>query len=452
MSAAERPDSKIPTRNPQPVSGVPGRGRAPAGPDHAAARRRRDPASAAAGSADGAVPGSRAAILTDQGITVYPARCEGDRWRAVWYEPDGSRGQCQSVSQQGLAARLEKVTERLAADALNMLRSGSELIGYYLSDDRRPAERAWSRRHADTQRYLCARYLEPVIGHLASQDIRVADMQAAVNAAPTAKEGKRVQAMISALVGAGISGGYLASDRLKGVHWQAQGRPVPAPRAAVAGESMLFVDPAEMPGADDVARLGQAVGANQRLYELMVNFAAYTGLRWGELIALTAGQVSQAERVVTVGGKVAEVRGHLFAEAPKNRKRRRTIYPRTTPAGWPLAEKVAARIAEVAAEQASGRNPLGLMFPTPAGKHWRSSNFNRRVLKAAYLGWRSADSGSRWTWHSLRHVFCTTALTTWGMDVSDVSRLAGHANVRVTLEMYVGSVVGALERARRATD
>ena len=44
------------------------------------------------------------------------------------------------------------------------------------------------------------------------------------------------------------------------------------------------------------------------------------------------------------------------------------------------------------------------------------------------------------------------ALNTWGMDVSDVSRLAGHANVRVTLEMYVGSVVGALERARRATD
>jgi hypothetical protein len=89
MSAAERPDSKIPTRNPQPASGVPGRGRAPAGPGRAVARRRRDPASAAAGSAGSAVPGSRAATMTDQGITVYPARCEGDRWRAVWYEPDG---------------------------------------------------------------------------------------------------------------------------------------------------------------------------------------------------------------------------------------------------------------------------------------------------------------------------------------------------------------------------
>jgi hypothetical protein len=230
MSAAERPDSKIPTRSPQPVPGRSGPGRAPAGPGRAAARRRRAPESVAASLVGGVAPGSRAATVTDQGITVYPARCEGDRWRAVWYEPDGSRRQCQSVSQQGLAVRLEKVTERLAADAPNMLRSGSELIGYYLSDDRRPAERAWSRRHADTQRYLCARYLEPMIGHLASQDVMVADMQAAVNAAPSAKEGKRVRAMISALAGAGISGGYLASDRLMGVHWQAQGRPSPARR------------------------------------------------------------------------------------------------------------------------------------------------------------------------------------------------------------------------------
>jgi hypothetical protein len=117
----------------------------------------------------------------------------------VWYEPDGSRRQCQSVSQQGLGARLERVTERLVAGAPNMLRSGSELIGYYLSYDRRLTERAWSRRHAATRRDLCARYLEPVIGHLASQDITVTDMQAAMNAAPTAKKGKRVRAVISAL-------------------------------------------------------------------------------------------------------------------------------------------------------------------------------------------------------------------------------------------------------------
>ena len=60
-----------------------------------------------------------------------------------------------------------------------------------------------------------------MIGNLVCQDITVADMQAVVNAAPNAGEGARLQRCISALVFAGITGGYLASPRLKQVHWQA---------------------------------------------------------------------------------------------------------------------------------------------------------------------------------------------------------------------------------------
>jgi integrase len=225
-------------------------------------------------------------------------------------------------------------------------------------------------------------------------------------------------------------------------------------RERVAGETLLYVVPAEIPSRADVASLGQALGRRAPLYELMVSFAAYSGLRWGELVALTAGQISEAGRLVTADQKVIEIRGHLYVEPPKGRKRRRTIYPRRTPAGYPLAQLISRRIAEAGAEQAAGRNEGGLMFPSPTGKYWRSSNFNRQVLKEAYLatGWRRPDGTSRWTWHSLRHVFCTTALGAWGIEVADVSRLAGHANSRVTLEMYVGSVAGALERARLATD
>ena len=398
-----------------------------------------------------AFSGVRQVIVTDEGITVYPARFAGDRWRAVWYEPDGTRRQCQAVSEERLAVRLEPVTERLAADAPNMLRTGAELLAHYLSAERLPVGRQWSRKHADTQRDLCARHLRPVIGTLTCQDIRVADMQAAVNAAPTAGEGKRVRAMISALVNAGIAGGYLASSRLKDVHWQANGRGVREPRSHIAGESVRYVDPDEIPAAGDVARLGQAIGPHRWLCELMVNFAAYTGLRWGELVALTTHRIDQELRQVAVDWKVIEVRGHVYIELPKGRKRRRAIYPCETPAGYPLAQMIAIRVAEVRQEQAAGRNPEGIMFPTPTGKYWRSSNFNRRVLKTAFLtaGWR--DGAARWTWHSLRHVFCTTALSTWKLDVSDVSRLAGHSNTRVTFEMYVGSVAGVLERARQAT-
>jgi|HubBroStandDraft_1064217.scaffolds.fasta_scaffold159116_2 integrase len=167
----------------------------------------------------------------------------------------------------------------------------------------------------------------------------------------------------------------------------------------------------------------------------MANTAAYTGLCWGELTALTITQVDQAARVITVDRKVVEIAGHLYLEPPKNRKHRRTIYPRATPNGYPLAERLATRIDQARADQATGDNPHGLIFPSPTGKHWRSSNFNRNVLQRAYqaAGWRDPAGFGTWTWRSLRHAFCTTALFTWKLDPTDVSRMAGHSSYRITL-------------------
>jgi len=370
MPGRERSDSMIPTKPPPPAPAGPGRhGRTAGsrGPDRGRPGARGRPGGKVVSGVTRAGPQGRRVIETPEGVTVYAARREGDRWRAVWYE-DGERRQCQAATEDRLAARLEKVAVRLAADAPNMLRTGDELIACYLSGDRLPAERQWSRKHAETQRYLCERFARPVLGDLACQDVRVADMQAVVNAAPTAKEGRRVRAMVSALTGAGITGGYLANPRLKQVHWQAKGRTVAPPRTVPAGESVLFVDPGDIPAAEGVARLGQALAALRRgLYELMVQFAAYTGLRWGELAALTAAQVSPEARAVAVDRKVIEVRGRLYVEAPKNRKWRQAVYPSQTPRGWPLAETVAARVAAASAEQAAGANPLGLVFPAPAG-------------------------------------------------------------------------------------
>jgi integrase len=397
-------------------------------------------------------PSGRVVVEVAGGITVYPARQAGERWRAVWYE-NGRRRQCQAASEERLAARLEKITVRLAADAPGLERPGTDLIAWYLSPDRHPAASPWSRKHADTQTRLCARYLAPVIGHLACEDIKTGHMQAAVNAAPTAGEGARVRRCISALVTAGITGGYLTSHRLKDVHWQPAGRTAPPPAATIAGESPLFVDPADIPATADVATLGRALAVLHPDYELMACFAAYTGLRWGELAALTTTQIDTATRTVTVDRKIIEIGGRLYAEHPKGRKHRRTIYPRHTPAGYPLARNLTARLAQATAEQHAGTNPSDLVFPSPKGKHWRSSNFARRVLAPAYLAaqWRDPAGNGTWTWHSLRHVFCTTALFTWNIDPADVSRLAGHANIRITLDMYIGTTAGTLDRARTAT-
>ena len=372
----------------------------------------------------------------------------------MWKE-NGERQQCEAPSEEKLAAKLEKVTERLAAGAPDMRRPGADLIAHYLNPDRLPGHERWSRKHAHTQQRLCERFAAPVIGTVTCQDINAEHMQKIVNAAPAPGEGERVRGMISARVSAGMDGGYLAKTRLAKVHWQAGDRPLPAPRVTVAGESVLWVDPAEIPADSDIARLGRALAAGRHgeRDELMADTAAYSGLRWGELAALAIPQVDTAARVITVDRKVVEIAGHLYAEAPKNRKLRRTIYPHSTPGGHSLAERLSARIEQARAEQAAGINPLGLIFPSPMGKYWRSSNFQRNVLQRAYLaaGWRDNNGNGLWTWHSLRHVFCTTALFTWKLDATDVSRMAGHSNYRITLDMYIGTTTGILDRARQAT-
>jgi hypothetical protein len=234
-------------------------------------------------------------IELECGITVYPARSEGGRWRAVWHE-DGERQQCEAATEEKLAAKLELVKIRLEADAPNMRKPGAALIAHYLDPDRLPVHARWSRKHAHTQGRLCKLYAAPVIDAVSCQEIKACHMQAIVNAAPTAGEGDRVHRMLSALVTAGIDAGYLVNSRLARVHWQAGDRDLPAPAVSVAGEPAQWVDPAEIPSDQDIAALGRALagGVHGDRDELMANTAAYSGLRWGELVALTADQVAGA--------------------------------------------------------------------------------------------------------------------------------------------------------------
>jgi hypothetical protein len=248
---------KIPTKFPQPA-----RGKAARPAKRAMAARPAPGPALASATGRPATRGGGEVIELEHGITVYPAREDPGRWRAVWHE-NGERQQCEAPTWEKLAARLEKVTERLQAGAPDMKRPGADLIARYLNPDRLPVRERWSRKHADTQRRLCDRFAVPVIGAVTCQDVTTDHMQKIVNAAPTPGEGDRVHRMISALVSAGLDAGYLTSARLATVHWQAGDRPLPPPQVSVAGESALWVDPAEVPADSDIARLGQALAAGR---------------------------------------------------------------------------------------------------------------------------------------------------------------------------------------------
>jgi hypothetical protein len=159
---------KIPTESPQPA------------PDRAAAKpsgRAKKTAGASrspvlvSGNSRAAARGGGEVIELECGITVYPARSVGGRWRAVWYE-DGERQHCEAATEEKLAVKLEKVKIRLEADASNMKKLGAALIAHYLDLDRLPVQDRWSFKHAHTQRRLCVLYAAPVIDEIACQDIK----------------------------------------------------------------------------------------------------------------------------------------------------------------------------------------------------------------------------------------------------------------------------------------
>ena len=107
MTQAPAAIFKIPTESPQPARGkAASRALKLAAAAPKAARRVAGVETRAATRGDGEV------IELELGITVYPPRDKGGRWRAVWHE-DGERQQCESVSEEKLAGKLEKV--RLAA-------------------------------------------------------------------------------------------------------------------------------------------------------------------------------------------------------------------------------------------------------------------------------------------------------------------------------------------------
>ena len=98
MAQAAISRSKIPTKNPQlHLVGE----RPPAPVKHRQRRTGSGSTAAVNGSTrEGTRGDGRAVVEVAGGITVYPARSAGDRWRAVWYE-DGRRRQCEWSPRRG---------------------------------------------------------------------------------------------------------------------------------------------------------------------------------------------------------------------------------------------------------------------------------------------------------------------------------------------------------------
>lgn len=159
------------------------------------------------------------------------------------------------------------------------------------------------------------------------------------------------------------------------------------------------------------------------------------GLRKGEVLALRWEDVDLARRELTVRGTYTQGIGGAHETDPKNRNARRTI---------PLRAYAAERMAA----WGPGEGPIvsgtggGLLSPVTAGERMR------RFTAGSYP---DGEPLPRVTMASLRHSFATACVNE-GMEVSKLSRIMGHADIKTTMRYYVRQKLDDLKVAVDAMD
>ena len=169
-----------------------------------------------------------------------------------------------------------------------------------------------------------------------------------------------------------------------------------------ARKEMRFLSAAE------VARLAEAAGE----WSPLVYFAAYSGLRFGEVAALRVGRVNVLRAAVEVAESASEVGGTVQYVAPKNGRTRIVSLPRF--------------VAELLAPLVAGKVPQDLVFgPLRHGQFYRG--IFQPATKAAKL------EGLRF--HDLRHT-CAALSIEAGAHPRIIMERLGHSSIVVTTDIY----------------
>jgi integrase len=162
-----------------------------------------------------------------------------------------------------------------------------------------------------------------------------------------------------------------------------------------------------------VCRLAEESGRHADLVLIL----AFTGLRWGEAIALTVADVEFLKRRISVHRNAVQV-GQDFEVGQTKGKENRTV---------PVAASVLSRLAA----RCEGRSASDLLFPARGGGYLKRPSydstgwFNRAVERAQV---------QKITPHDLRHT-CASLGVSSGANVLAVSRMLGHKDPSVTLRI-----------------
>jgi integrase len=172
----------------------------------------------------------------------------------------------------------------------------------------------------------------------------------------------------------------------------------------------------------------EAAGGH-RLEALFV-LALATGMRRGELLALTWADVDLESAQLQVRSALQQTPEGLIIAQPKTKRSRRTI------ALAPTVVEALRRHREAQEEErkrvGEAWTDLGLAFPNTVGRCFEPRSMVYRYFKPLV---RVAGLPGTTRFHDLRHTAATLLLMA-GVNVKVVSEMLGHASITITLDIY----------------
>lgn len=204
----------------------------------------------------------------------------------------------------------------------------------------------------------------------------------------------------------------------------------------IAEDPVELLEPEERPrvrrrrqrvlGREEIERLLGACPARGRL---LVTTALYSGLRISELLGLIWDDVDFAAGLIHVRAQLS--RAHR-GEAPRRVAPKTPVSVRAVPLVDQLSRLLAAH------RQATPfAAPTDWVFTTARGTPQGHRNVAQRILRPAATA-AHLDDGD-WPplrFHDLRHIFASHLIVDLGLDPARVSRIMGHARIKITLDIY----------------
>jgi integrase len=186
----------------------------------------------------------------------------------------------------------------------------------------------------------------------------------------------------------------------------------------------------------------EALSVEAREHRTLILLLAYTGLRWGESVALRVESVDFARERLLVRANAVNVAGKIIPGTPKSPDSRSVAFPHFL-AALLQVECRAKLPGELVFGQ--GRPRAHADSPTPTHKDGWFAGAPRRAVRA------DATFPPKRTIHDLRHTAASLAISA-GANAKAVQQMLGHASAAMTLDTHADLLVDDLDAVASALD